>query len=83
MSYIIEDAEGLHIVRVVERQDTHVIPFADAQVKIKERINGDRRSEAITKYLVDIQDRIPVWTVYDQPESEEQIANPPRTNRVR
>ncbi len=83
LSYIIEDAEGLHIVRVVERQDTHVIPFADAQVKIKERINGDRRSEAITKYLVDIQDRIPVWTVYDQPESSEQIANPPRANSVR
>jgi parvulin-like peptidyl-prolyl isomerase len=83
LSYIIEDAEGLHIVRVIERQDTHVIPFADAQLKIKERINADRRSEAITKYLADIQDRIPVWTVYDQPESQEQIANPSRANSVR
>ncbi len=83
LSYIIEDAEGLHIVRVIERQEAHVIPFADAQVTIKERINGDRRSESITKYLADIQDRIPVWTIYDQPESPEQIANPPSTNSVR
>ena len=83
LSYIVEDAEGLHIVRVIERQEAHVIPFADAQVKIKERIQGDRRAEAVTKYLADIQDRIPVWTVHDQPESPEQIANPPRANSVR
>lgn len=65
LSHILEDAEGLHIVRVIERQDAHVIPFADAQGTIKERIQGDRRSEAINKYLADLQDRIPVWTVYD------------------
>jgi parvulin-like peptidyl-prolyl isomerase len=83
LSYIIEDTEGLHIIRVVERQDAHVIPFADAQVKIKERIQGDRRSEAINKYLANLQDRIPVWTAEDGPEAQEQIANPQRTNRVR
>ena len=83
LSDIIEDAEGLHIVRAIERQDTHLIPFADAQVTIKERINGDRRSEAISKYLVELQDRIPVWTIHDKPESQEQIANPRRTNSVR
>ena len=54
-----------------------------AQVKIKERINADRRSEAITKYLAGIQERIPVWTIYDKSESPEQIANPPSTNSVR
>ncbi|MEO8493953.1 MAG: peptidyl-prolyl cis-trans isomerase [Planctomycetota bacterium] len=83
LSYIIEDAEGLHILRVTERQETHVIPFADAQLKIKERIQADRRSEAITKYLAEIQNRIPVWTIHDQPEASEQIANPPRSNSVR
>jgi parvulin-like peptidyl-prolyl isomerase len=83
LSYIIEDAEGLHIVRVIERQEAHVVPFADAQLTIKDRIHGERRSQAITKYLAEIQDRIPVWTIYDQPESPEQIANPPRANSVR
>ena len=39
-------AEGLHIVRVIERQEAHVIPFADAQITIKDRIRGDRRSFA-------------------------------------
>jgi parvulin-like peptidyl-prolyl isomerase len=83
LSYIIEDTEGLHIVRVVERQEAHVIPFADAQVKIKERIHADRRTEAITKYLADLQDRIPVWTIYDEPDAQEQIANPGRANSIR
>ncbi|MCA9144689.1 MAG: peptidylprolyl isomerase [Planctomycetaceae bacterium] len=83
LSYIIEDAEGLHIIRVIERQDAHVIPFADAQLTIKERIQGDRRSEAINKYLAQLQDRIPVWTADDGPESQEQIAKPPSMNRVR
>lgn len=83
LSYIIEDTEGLHIVRVIERQDAHVIPFADAQLTIKERIQGDRRSEAINKYLAELQDRIPVWTADDEPEVEQQIANPPRANRIR
>lgn len=83
LSDIIVDTEGLHIVRVIERQDAHVIPFADAQVKIKERIQGDRRTEAINKYLADLQDRIPVWTVYDEPDAQEQIANPRRSNSIR
>jgi parvulin-like peptidyl-prolyl isomerase len=83
LSYIIEDTEGLHIVRVIERQDAHVIPFADAQVKIKERIQSDRRTEAINKYLADLQELIPVWTADDEPEAQEQIANPRRTNSIR
>ena len=83
LSQIIEDTEGLHIVRVVERQEAHVIAFADAQVKIKERIQGDRRTEAINKYLANLQERIPVWTAEDGPDAQEQIANPQRMNRVR
>jgi len=83
LSYIIEDAEGLHIVRVIERQDARVIPFADAQLTIKDRIRGDRRSKAINKYLANLQDQIPVWTIYDQAESPEQVANPRRENSVR
>lgn len=83
LSEIIEDAEGLHIIRVLERQEAHVVPFADAQVKIKDRIHGLRRSEAINKYLAELQERIPVWTIYDKPAPAEQLAKPPRTNNVR
>lgn len=83
LSGIITDAEGLHIVRVIERQQAHVIPFADAQTSIKESINNERRQEAITKYLADLQDRIPVWTIYDEPDSTEQIANPLQSNSIR
>ncbi|MBC8352914.1 MAG: peptidylprolyl isomerase [Planctomycetes bacterium] len=83
LSQIIKDAEGLHIVRVIEREEAHRIPFTDAQLKINERIRGDRRSAAINRYLAELQERIPVWTIYDEPKSSEQTANPPRANSVR
>ncbi|MBP90404.1 MAG: hypothetical protein CMJ64_27475 [Planctomycetaceae bacterium] len=76
LSQIIEDAEGLHIVRVIEQQQEHVIPFIEAQVSIKKSIQGERRGKEIGEYLAKLQDQIPVWTIYDQPESE-QLANPP------
>jgi parvulin-like peptidyl-prolyl isomerase len=79
LSQIIEDPEGLHIVRVMERQDAHVIPFIDAQATITEQVEAKRRTKAINEYLARIQDEIPVWTIYDDPEETEQIANPPRT----
>jgi PPIC-type PPIASE domain len=83
LSNIIEDLEGMHIIRVIEREETHVIPFADAQTKIKEKIRGLRRSEAISEYLADLQEQIPVWTIYDEPEAAEQIADPRRESNVR
>ncbi len=83
LSGIVSDSEGLHIVRVIERQQAHVTPFKDAQQSIKESINGERRQAAIAKYLAELQDRIPVWTIYDEPESTEQIANPLQTNSIR
>jgi parvulin-like peptidyl-prolyl isomerase len=76
LSGIIEDAEGLHIVRVIERQQEHVIPFSDAQVAIKQDIQAERRTKEIGAYLAKLQEQIPIWTIYDPPDTE-QIANPP------
>lgn len=77
LSQIIEDTEGLHIVRVIERQDEHVIPFREAQVSIKESIQTKRRTKAINEYLVNLQAEIPVWTIYDREDETEEVATPP------
>jgi hypothetical protein len=65
MSHIIEDAEGLHIIRVLERQQAHVIPFVEAQVDIEKTLQAEKRAEAITEYIADLQEKTPVWTIYD------------------
>lgn len=71
LSHIIEDAEGLHIVRVLERQDAHMIPFTEAQVEIRKKIQARKRLESINQYVERLRESIPVWTIYDDASSSE------------
>jgi foldase protein PrsA len=66
MSHIIEDGEGLHIIRILEREEAHEIPFIEAQVDIEKTLQTKKRGESITDYIVDLQQKTPIWTVYDQ-----------------
>lgn len=66
MSGIIEDAEGLHIIRVLERDETHMIPFTEAQVEIKKTLQSQRRSAEITKYIEKLHKRTPIWLASDK-----------------
>ena len=47
MSGIIEDFEGLHIIRVIERTEAHLIPFTEAQVEIKEKLQQKRNAAGL------------------------------------
>jgi parvulin-like peptidyl-prolyl isomerase len=67
LSGIIEDAEGLHIIRVLERDETHMIPFTEAQVEIKKTLQSQKRSAEITKYIEKLHKRTPVWLASDNP----------------
>ncbi len=77
LSPIIEDAKGLHIVRVIERQPAGYIPFTDAQVKIKELINQQRREVAIKQLLEGMKARTVVWTIYDDATAANVATQPP------
>lgn len=65
LSQIIEDAQGFHIVRVIERKDASRTPFVEAQVEIRKKIRERREKEAREKYLTKLREEIPVWTVFD------------------
>lgn len=80
LSPIIEDPKGLHIVRVIERQPAGFIPFTDAQVKIKELINQQRRELAIKQVLEEMKAKTIVWTVYDDAAN---VAAQPPANQQR
>lgn len=61
LSDIIQDAVGLHIIRVLEREDTHLIRFLEAQPDIKKKLKSQKRSKSINDYIARLKDQIPVW----------------------
>jgi parvulin-like peptidyl-prolyl isomerase len=65
MSEIIEDEEGFHIVRVIEREPAGLVPFVEAQVKIKEKIQKQRFEEQKTAYLDRLRKQTTIWTAFD------------------
>lgn len=69
MSDIFEDDQGLHIIRVIEREEAREIPFKDCQEEIKEKIRRAKVEKQARDYLEGLRKSTPVWTIYDeQPE---------------
>jgi PPIC-type PPIASE domain len=67
LSQIIEDEQGLHIIRVRERKEEGQVSFQEAQPKIKEAIENQRRDAERQKYLLELRTRTKVWTIFDPP----------------
>lgn len=66
LSQIIEDDQGFHIIRVIERRGAGRTPFTEAQVAIKKKIQEEKRKAELQEYLAKLRREIPVWTLYDQ-----------------
>lgn len=65
LSQIIEDDDGFHIIRVVQRVDAGRVPFFEAQVEIKEKIKEERRKRHLEEYIVQLREKTRVWTMFD------------------
>jgi parvulin-like peptidyl-prolyl isomerase len=65
LSPILEDEQGFHIVRVLQRQPQAMKPFAEAQVEIRKKIKARRQSEAKAAYLAKLREQTAVWTAFD------------------
>jgi len=74
LSQIIEDEQGFHIVHVLERKEAGQISFQEAQPKIREKIESERRADFQQKYLATIRTKAKIWTIYDPPEDAKQPA---------
>jgi hypothetical protein len=70
LSKIIEGPTGLHIVRVIERQEDSKRPFVEAQVEIREKIKKQKADGEVKEYLIRLRADIPVWTIFDGPPEE-------------
>lgn len=65
LSEILEDEQGFHIIRIIERKDTVRQSFKDAQVAIREKIRTRRQSDARAAFLAQLRKQTPVWTAFD------------------
>ncbi len=65
LSRILEDEDGCHIIRVVERQDESFVPFSESQNDIREKIREQRGEEALQNYVENLRNEFPVWTIFD------------------
>ena len=64
LSPIVEDDEGFHILRVIERVDAARKPFFDAQKEIREKILKGRQEEAKAAFLAKLRKETPVRSAF-------------------
>ncbi len=65
LSNILESEDGFHIVRVLERKDAGRTSFVEAQAKIRQQIENERRRGLFEAALVKLRKKSRVWTVFD------------------
>ncbi len=70
MSRIIEDADGCHIIRVVEREESKRAPFIDVQPEIQKALHEGGEAEREREYIEKLRKDTPVWTVFDEAEQQ-------------
>jgi hypothetical protein len=65
LSQILQDEQGLHIVRVLERKDARKIPFNEVQAEIKKKIRDEEADDEMKHYLDKLRSQTMIWTVFD------------------
>ncbi len=65
MSHILEDEEGFHIVRVIQRKEAYRTPFKDAQVEIRKTLKEEQFNKKREDYLSKLRQQNPIWTIFD------------------
>ncbi len=65
LSQIIEDEQGLHILRVTEREPAGTVPFAEVQDQIAQTIKKQRFQQGVNRYLAGLRASTYVGTIYD------------------
>lgn len=76
LSPVIQDDEGLHIVRVLDRQEAHTIPFSEAQDDIKEKLKTEILNKAYMEYATKLKERTPIITDFSDSTEKDRVAKP-------
>jgi hypothetical protein len=84
MSAILEDADGFHIVRVIQRKKAGRTSFAEAQGQIREQLQSEKRTAQGREYVEALRKKTRVVTVFDPPQEgvANHVANQPLWQRM-
>jgi hypothetical protein len=82
LSQIIRDDEGLHIVRVTERQDAHQTPFIEVQGQIKEKLQNEALTQAYSEFVMKLREKTPIVTDFHAAPTS-RVAQPPSAQPLR
>ena len=74
LSDVIETDKGLHIIRVVERENASVVQFRDAQIEIRKKLEQKKRAEAFEDQLAKLRSEIPV-EVFELPSERTRVSD--------
>ncbi len=66
LSDVIKSDQGLHIVRVIEREDAGKVDFREAQIEIREKLETEKRVNAYDTHLAKLKREIP-YEILDAP----------------
>lgn len=64
LSDIIEDAQGFHIIRVLERQQAGYTPLSEVQDEIRAAIREQKLTRERNRVMETMQARVPVWSLF-------------------
>ncbi len=78
ISHVMENAEGLFVIRIVDEQASRRIPFEEISHSLHDEIMGVRRARAEADYIEQLRQASVVWTIFDQPAA---VANRQRALR--
>jgi hypothetical protein len=80
LSRVIQDDEGLHIIRVLDRQEAHLKPFEDVQDDIKEKLRSEALNKAYAEYVKKLREQTPIITNSGTATPTNRMAKPPPRN---
>ncbi|MDR0521285.1 MAG: peptidylprolyl isomerase [Planctomycetaceae bacterium] len=63
---IIKTEKGLHIIKVLEREEAKITPFIDAQVVIREQIRNQRGQRYQDEYIAELRRKFPAEILKDK-----------------
>ncbi|MEM9646468.1 MAG: peptidylprolyl isomerase, partial [Planctomycetota bacterium] len=64
MSPILEDEEGFHIIRVLERKEAGVTPLAEVQEEIKKKLQTENMMKQQETLMAELASKVPVWSFF-------------------
>ncbi|HEX4142377.1 MAG TPA: peptidyl-prolyl cis-trans isomerase [Pirellulales bacterium] len=66
LSEILEDERGVHVIRVMERQEPTITSFTEAEPEICRKIEEARETERKIEYQANLRRTIPVWNLFTE-----------------